>query len=92
MIRERFVLGVAELGVLRILDGRMSRDVIEGSVLRRGLSKSSGTVTDAVESLIEKRLVERGINKRPAKSADDFVCLTLKGKAMRKALMRGKFI
>ena len=86
------MLGVAELGVLRILGVRMSRDAVERTVLKKGLSKSSGTVTDAVESLIQKKLVKRASKKKPTKSADDFVWLTLAGKAMRKAMITGKFI
>jgi hypothetical protein len=91
-IRDKLVLGVAELGVLRILDGRMTRDRVERTVLKHELSKSSATVADAIESLIRKKLVRSLSGKRLAKSIDDFVGLTYAGKALRKALMIGKFM
>jgi DNA-binding MarR family transcriptional regulator len=91
-IKDKFVLGIAELGILRILKGSMSRDRIQRSVLKLELAKSSGTVTDAIESLIKKRLVERTAKGKSLKSVDDFVTLTRAGKTMRRALSIGKLI
>lgn len=70
----------------------MNRDKLERVILARGWSKSSGTVADAVESLIKKRLIERGSRTKPAKALEDVIRLTRSGKAMRRALVIGKFI